>query len=64
MQGTGNVIRAARKAQGLTLAQLAELSDVHSSTISRIERGLIDPPARTIKALTDALGKHIGRSAA
>lgn len=54
---SGLVISEARKALNLTQKQLADLSDVDHSTISRIERGLINPPARTVKALTDALGQ-------
>lgn len=59
MPHTGTVIREARKAQNLTLRQLADLSDVNFSTISRIERGVIDPPARTVKVLTEALGRNM-----
>lgn len=63
MHHTGTVIRAARKAQKLTLRDLARLADIDHSTISRIERGEYDPPARTIKALTDALGRNMGGAA-
>lgn len=63
MHHTGTVIQAARKAQKLTLRQLAELSEVHHSMISRIERGEVDPSPRVIKALTEALGKNMGNAA-
>lgn len=52
----GLVIRKTREGLDLTQQQLAELADVDHSTVSRIERGLIDSPARTVKALVDALG--------
>lgn len=60
---SGTVIAKARKTLGLTQKQLAELADVDHSTVSRIERGLINPPARTVKALTDALGRAMGDAA-
>lgn len=43
----------------MSLRELAERSEVDYTTISRIERGLTNPPARTIKAITDALGHAI-----
>jgi transcriptional regulator with XRE-family HTH domain len=54
---SGLIIEEARKALGLTQEQVGELAGVDHSTVSRIERGLTNPPARTIKALTDALGQ-------
>ena len=63
MQSTGNVIRAARKAQGLTQRQLAALADVDHTMVSRIENGKVDASARVIKALTEALGRHMGGAA-
>jgi transcriptional regulator with XRE-family HTH domain len=54
---SGLIIEEARKALGLTQEQLGEIAGVDHSTVSRIERGLTNPPARTIKALTDALGQ-------
>lgn len=59
MQHTGPVIRATRKQLKMSLRELAERSEVDYTTISRIERGLTNPPARTIKAITDALGHAI-----
>lgn len=56
---SGAVIEKTRKALNLTQKQLADLADVDHSTISRIERGLINPPARTVKQITDALGQAI-----
>lgn len=60
MHHTGLVIREARKTQRLTLRELAALSEVHHSMLSRIENGLVDPSPRVVKAITDALGKHMG----
>lgn len=59
MHHTGDVIRVARKAQNLTLRQLAALSEVDHTMISRIERGLVDPSPRVVKALTEALGRNL-----
>jgi transcriptional regulator with XRE-family HTH domain len=64
MQHTGPVIREARKALGMSLRELAERSEVDFSTISRIERGVTNPSARTVKALTDALGAAIAERGA
>lgn len=64
MAHTGPVIRETRKALKMSLRALADASGVTYSTISRIERGEYDPPARTIKAITDALGKAISERAA
>jgi transcriptional regulator with XRE-family HTH domain len=54
---SGVIIQQARKTLGLTQKELADLAEVDHSTVSRIERGIINPPARTVKALTDALGQ-------
>jgi transcriptional regulator with XRE-family HTH domain len=64
MAHTGPVIRETRKALKMSLRALADASGVTYSTISRIEREEYDPPARTIKAITDALGKAISERAA
>ena len=44
-----------RKAQGLSQAQLAEISGVHRVTIARIETWEISPNIRTLEKLADAL---------
>jgi transcriptional regulator with XRE-family HTH domain len=54
---TGEVIRAAREALELTQKQLAERAGLDHSTVSRIECDAYEAPARTIKAITDALGE-------
>lgn len=64
MQHTGPVIRATRKQLKMSLRDLASRSGVDYSTISRIERSEYNPPARTIKALTDALGQALNERGA
>ncbi|MDZ5460441.1 helix-turn-helix domain-containing protein [Azohydromonas lata] len=49
-------IRDLRKARGLTLEQLAELSGVSRSMISLIERRETSPTAAVLNKLADALG--------
>lgn len=61
---SGRVIKATRKALKMTQEELAELAGVDHTTISRIERGVTHPPARTIKVLTDALGQAIAERGA
>jgi transcriptional regulator with XRE-family HTH domain len=48
----------------MTQRELADLAEVDHTTVSRIERGETNPPARTIKALTDALGLAMGQRGA
>lgn len=55
---SGLIIEEARKALDLTQKELGDLAGVDHSTVSRIERGIINAPARTIKLLTDALGQE------
>ena len=63
MPHAGTVVQAARKAQKLSLRELAELAEVDYSTLSKVERGLVEPSARWLKAVTDALGKHMAGAA-
>lgn len=49
-------LRELRKAQSLTLDQLAEISDVSRSMISLIEREETSPTAAVLNKLADALG--------
>ena len=44
---------------GITQAQLAKLSGVRQSNISRIERGTCSPTIRTISELAYAMGKKV-----
>ncbi|HXH02967.1 MAG TPA: XRE family transcriptional regulator [Candidatus Competibacteraceae bacterium] len=52
-------IRAARKARGLTLEQLAQQSGVSKSMLSQIERGQTNPTFATLWNLTQTLGIDI-----
>ena len=48
-------VRDARELAGLTQAALAEIADITTETVSRLERGLYDPAVSTLIALADAL---------
>jgi transcriptional regulator with XRE-family HTH domain len=48
-------LRRARERRRLTIAQLADMSGVHKSTVSRIERGETKPLHETAVALEAAL---------
>lgn len=52
-----------RKAQGLSLQELAVLAETTKGYISEVERGEKDPSARWLKAVADALGKHLAGAA-
>ena len=44
---------------GITQAQLAKMSGVRQSNISRIERGTCSPTIRTLSELAYAMGKKL-----
>jgi len=48
-------LRQARQKRRLTVTQLAIKSKVHKATVSRIERGEVQPMHETVVALEDAL---------
>jgi transcriptional regulator with XRE-family HTH domain len=52
----GRNVLAARKLAGLSQSQLAEKSGIHSTEISRMERGLRNPRLTTIIRLARAVG--------
>jgi transcriptional regulator with XRE-family HTH domain len=52
----GDKLRATRKRTLLTQQQLADKSGVGVTTIIRIERNQVEPQARTIRKLAEALG--------
>lgn len=52
-----------RRAQKLSLRELARLADVEPGYLSQVERGLREPTARWLKSVTDALGKHLAGAA-
>lgn len=63
MGHAGHAIREMRRAQKLSLRELARLADVEPGYLSQVERGLREPTARWLKAVTDALGKHLAGAA-
>lgn len=63
MANAGTALKAMRKAQNLSIRQLAELAEVNATMLSQVERGLRDPSPRWLKAVTDALGKHMAGAA-
>lgn len=50
---------AARKACGLTQAELAKITGVDQAAISRIERGQINASLDTVSRLSKPLGLHL-----
>lgn len=52
----GQAIQRIRKERGMTQEQLAELTNVASNSISRIERGLLIPALPTLIDICNALG--------
>ena len=56
MDDAGSVLRAARKAAGLTQAELARRAGVTQSVISAYEAGRREPSVATLSRLVDAAG--------
>lgn len=56
----GTTLRAIRKAQGLTLAQLSQRSGLPLSTLSKVETGQMSLSFEKLLALADSLGVDIG----
>ena len=52
----GQAIQRIRKEHGMTQEQLAEITNVASNSISRIERGLLMPALPTLIDICNALG--------
>lgn len=52
----GNLLIEARKAKGLTQAEVAEKSNITTRTIQRIESGAVKPRISTIKILSEHIG--------
>jgi transcriptional regulator with XRE-family HTH domain len=53
-------LRALRESQAYSQAELAELAGVQKVTVTRIERGRVQPRPRTIRKLAKALGVNPG----
>jgi transcriptional regulator with XRE-family HTH domain len=56
---TGPALRVMRKAQGLTVRQLAEKAGTTYGYISEVERGTKVPSARWMRAVLDALADNL-----
>jgi transcriptional regulator with XRE-family HTH domain len=56
----GPQIRALRRRSGLTLAQLAERTDLSIGHLSQVERGLSTPTIKQLQAISRAMGVNIG----
>jgi len=54
-----DLIREARLAAGLTMAELAERAGTSKPTVSRYENGLVDPGAETLNRLLHACGQDL-----
>lgn len=52
----GSRIRSRRDALGLTQEELAARAGIHSETLSRVERGRMQPTLTLLLALAEALG--------
>jgi len=55
----GSLLREARLQRGLDQAQLARRAGTTQTYISRIERGVVSPSAKTLTRLFAALGRRI-----
>lgn len=55
----GDTIALLRKNKGLTQAELAEMCDVTQPIIARWEKNQVQPRAKTLERLADALGVPI-----
>jgi len=51
----GNNLRKLRKERGMSMQELADLSDVEYSQISRIERGIIGTSLNSVFAVAKAM---------
>lgn len=49
----------ARTGMNLTQSELAQISGIRQSNISRIENGSVVPSINTLKLLAKAMGKHL-----
>lgn len=55
----GREFARARAEAGLTQEELAERSGIRQETLSRLERGRVNPTAKTLEKLARALGKQL-----
>lgn len=61
MKPAGAAIREMRKAQDLSLRELARLAEVEPGYLSLVERGIREPSKRWLASVTDALGNHLAK---
>lgn len=54
-----SAVAAARAASGLSQKQLAAISDIDQSDISKIERGVANPSVSTLERIASALGGQL-----
>jgi transcriptional regulator with XRE-family HTH domain len=52
----GRRLKDLRRSRGLTLAQLAQQTNLSIGSLSQVERGLVSPTIRTVYAVSTALG--------
>jgi len=55
----GSVVRKLRTEKGLTLQQLADMSELTAAYISKIENDKVSPSIHTLKTLADTLNTNI-----
>jgi len=58
----GQIVHDARKHEGLTQSELAEIVGTTKSYISRIERGNVEPSAGLFLNIINTLGLNIART--
>ena len=54
----GNKVRTMRKAKGMTLAQLSDITGLSQAIVSQIERGMANPSFTTLAQLAHGLDSH------
>lgn len=59
MTAAANLIRNARRAAGITLAELARRAGTSAPTVSRYENGLVYPRTETLVRLLQACGTEL-----
>lgn len=56
LKNLGERVRELRRARGMSQEKLAELSDLHLTYVSKVERGLVNGSISAYAAIADALG--------
>lgn len=59
LMAIGQCVRDLRKARGMTLQQLADATELSSSMLSLVERGIASPSIGSLVVICDALGTSI-----